>query len=109
MKLLRVPVVLFFMIFGLSAYGQDNPCSKSMIEKITSISKAENVELGQVKILFITNRFDNTNTNEKSITKKGKFHFDESLLVIDDTYFNMDKLLYFHVKKGVMVFFFQAY
>lgn len=78
MKLLRTYVVLFFLILGLSAFGQDNPCSTSMIEKITSISKAKNVELGQVKVLYISNRFDNTDTSEKSITKKLKFHFDES-------------------------------
>ncbi|TAJ11641.1 hypothetical protein DMA11_16080 [Marinilabiliaceae bacterium JC017] len=109
MKIVRNGVVLFFLIMGFTAYGQDNCNYKSMIAKIDSISKAENIEIGKVKILYVTNQFDHTQTEKKSLTDKSKFHFDGQFLVIENKYFNINKLLYFYVDDGVIEFFFQGY
>jgi hypothetical protein len=109
MRILKHIFVLFVLVVGLNAYGQDDCNSKKMITTIDSISRAENIKLGEVKILFVTNTFDKTDTDLKSLTKAGKFYFDGQFLVIEKKYFNINKLLYFYIKDGVLEFFFQGY
>lgn len=109
MKILRNGFTLFVLIIGFTAYGQDDCNYKQMITTVDSISKAKNIEIGIVKILFVTNTFDNTVTDQKSLTKVSKFHFDGQFLVIENKYFNINKLLYFYIKDGILEFFFQGY
>ncbi|MEN9443236.1 MAG: hypothetical protein RIS47_126 [Bacteroidota bacterium] len=109
MRILRNSLFLILLIIGFTAYGQDDCNYKQMITKIDSISKAKKIELGKVKILLVTNTFDKTDTDQKNLTKEGKFHFDGQFLVIEDKYFNTSKLLYFYISDGVLVFFFQGY
>jgi hypothetical protein len=109
MKILRNSFFLFVLIIGFTAYGQDNCNYKQMITTIDSISKANNVEIGKVKILFVTNTFDKTDTDQKSLTNESTFHFDGQFLVIENKYFNINKLLYFYIKDGILEFFFQGY
>lgn len=96
-------------LIGSSVCGQSNNHQKQMIAKIDSISDARNVKLGIIKAPLITNRFDNTTTEQNNLTKTGYFHFDGNFLVMDDKYFNIDKLLYFYIKQGVFEFYFQGY
>ena len=109
MKTVRNSFVLFVLIFGFTAYGQGNCNIKQMIITIDSISIVNNLEIGKVKILFVSNTFEKTDTNQKSLTKESKFHFEGQFLVIDNKYFNINKLLYFYVKDGILEFFFQGY
>lgn len=80
-----------------------------MIAKIDSISDARNTKLEIIKAPLITNRFDNTTTEQSNLTKIGYFNFDGNLLVLDDKYFNINKLLNFYIKQGVFEFYFQGY
>jgi len=109
MKIFRNLLVFIVLIIGFTAYGQDDCSYRQLVTKIDSISKAKNIEIGEVKILFVTNTFDKTDTDSKSLTKKSKYRFDKQFLVIDDKYFNINKLLYFYIKDDVLVFFFQGY
>lgn len=109
MGTLRNCIVLLALAVGLNAHGQDSCSFERMITTIDSIATAKGIELGQVNILFITNTFDKTDTDPKSLTKKRKFHFEGQFLVIDDKYFNINKLIYFRVKGRVLEFFFQGY
>jgi len=109
MKILKSSIVLFVLFFGFNSYGQDNCNYKEMTTKIDSISRLKNIELGRINILFVTNTFDKTDTDEKRLTKESKFHFDGQFLVIENKYFNMNKLLYFYIKKDVLEFYFQGY
>jgi len=107
MKILKTIIVLIVLNIGYAAYGQND--YKQMIAKIDSISKADSIIKGKVKILFVTTRFDNTETEQKSLTNVDNFHFDGPFLVIEDKYFNLNKLLYFYIEDGVLEFLFQGY
>ncbi len=80
-----------------------------MITKIDSISKAKGIERGLVRYHEVTSTFDKTSTWETKLTSINKFKFDGQFLVIEDTYFNLDKLLYFYIKKDYFEFYFQGY
>ena len=109
MNLLRKGIILILLFLGNMAYCQENSELSKIITKIDSISDANGTRLGKVKILHITNTFDNTVTDEKSLTKVGYFKFDGQFLVIEEKYFNISKLLYFQIKNGIFEFYFQAY
>jgi hypothetical protein len=109
MKTFKNFTLIIILSLGFTVYGQDNCSYKQIIAKIDSISKAKDTEIGKVKILFVTNTFDKTDTDAKSLTKESRFHFDGQFLVIEDKYFNISKLLYFYIKDGIIEFFFQGY
>lgn len=109
MKTSKILIVLFVLSIGYNAFGQDECNYRGIITKIDSISKARNIETGKVKILFVSNSFDKTDTEQKNLTKVAPFSFDGRFLVIEDKYFNLDKLLYFYIKEGVFEFFFEGY
>jgi hypothetical protein len=109
MKILKIIFVLFVLSMGYTSYGQEDCNYKQIITIVDSISKVQHIEIGKVKILFISNTFDKTDTDQRSLTKAKKFHFERQFLVIDDKYFNLNKLLYFYIKDGVFEFFFQGY
>lgn len=109
MKTLKNIVLIVSLSLGFTVYGQDNCSEKQLIAKIDSISTAKSAETGGVYILYVTNTFDKTATRPQRLTKDGKFHFDGSFLVIDDKYFNINKLLYFYINDDVVEFFFQGY
>ena len=109
MNLLRKGIILILLFLGNMAYSQENSELSKIITKIDSISDANDTRLGKVKILYITNTFDNTVTDEKSLTKVGYFKFDGQFLVIEEKYFNISKLLYFQINNGIFEFYFQAY
>jgi hypothetical protein len=109
MKILRNSFVLFVLIFGFNSYGQDNCNYKEMTTKIDSISRVKNIELGTIKILDVTNAFGKTITMQRILTKESKFHFDGQFLVTENKYFNINKLLYFYIRKDVLEFYFQGY
>lgn len=109
MKTLRKIVVFLILLTGFSAYGQNNCGYQQIITTIDSISKVKNIETGIVKVFYITNLFDETKTTIENLTYKSRFYFDGQFLVIENKYFNINKLLYFCVEEDIIEFFFQAY
>ena len=105
-------ISLFIFTFFISItllHGQDNHFTKNMISKIDSIAKVNKIKKAVVKILYITNTFDHTDTNVKSLTRINNFVFDGPFLVIENKYFNINKLLYFKIDNNYLSFYFQAY
>ncbi len=109
MKILRNVIVLFVLLIGYSAYGQSDCDCKQMIAKIDSIAKARNIENGIVKFHRVTSNGDSSTTNDFDLSKKQKFSFDGQFLVVGNSYFNMDKLLFFFIRKDYIDFYFQGY
>lgn len=109
MKIVKNIILIVTLSLGFTVYGQDDCSYKQLIAKIDSISNAKGVETGEVYILYVTNTFDKTATRPERLTKEDKFHFDGSFLVIDNMYFNINKLLYFYINDDVVEFFFQGY
>ncbi len=109
MKALMTFILLFVLGLGFSVYGQDNSCCKQMIATIDSISTANDIKTGQVVTLKVTSSFGSTDTGWSSITQETEFRFDGQFLVIENKYFNMNKLLYFYTKEGTITFVFQGY
>lgn len=109
MKLVKI--LFFFLAISLcgTAYSQNDCSYKQVIAKIDSISRARHTITGHVKILFVSNSFDKTDTEVHKLTKVSTFYFDDRFLVIEDKYFNLDKLLYFYIEEGAFEFFFQGY
>jgi hypothetical protein len=72
-----------------------------MINKIDSIAIANDIILGEVI-------FNKTTTDiGQDWTAKSEFRFDGEFLVLDGIYYNMNKLLYFYIKKDYLGFVFQ--
>lgn len=109
MKLLGTMVILIILTYGKDVKAQERCDYLTMIAKIDSLSNAKGIEKGRVNILYIHNMFDKTETCEKRLTESKKIHFEGPFLVIEDKYFNLNKLLYFYIEDGVFEFFFQGY
>lgn len=110
MQVKTITGLILLLFIGISnLWGQENLSGLQLIQKIDSISINENINKGEVKILYVSNIFDNTETREKSLTKVAHFKFDGIFLVIDDKYFNINKLLYFCVRNEKIEFYFQGY
>ena len=103
-------LVVAFFVYAGSTKAQENIISFKLIQKIDSIAKAENITQAEIKTFLVSSRFDNTATDDNyNLSKKDKFYFDGPFIVIDGTYFNVNKLLYFRKKANAFVFFFQGY
>jgi len=103
---------LFIFTFLISInllHGQNNHFTKNMITKIDSIAKVNKIKNAVVNILYITNTFDHTDTDVRSLTRINNFAFDGQFLVIEKKYFNINKLLYFKIEDNYLSFYFQAY
>lgn len=85
----------------LSLHGQCGCNVDRMIDKIDSISNVKNIHLGQV----IFNK--STNDLGQMWSEKSEFRFDGDFLVLNEVYYNMNKLLYFSIKKKYIEFAFQ--
>jgi len=109
MKTLKALVLISILSLGSNVFGQDNSSFKEMIAKIDSVSNANSIKYGRVKILNVTNSFEKTTTRDKSLTEASEFHFDGQFLVIENKYFNLNKMLYFYIEDDVIEFFFQGY
>jgi hypothetical protein len=109
MKDLKTFIFLFVLSLGFTVYGQDNSSCKQMIATIDSISKANDIKTGHVITLMVTSSFGSTDTGWNKITQENTFRFDGQFLVIENKYFNMNKLLYFYTKEDNITFFFQGY
>ena len=102
-------IVLFVLMIGFTAYGQGDYGNKQMILKIDSISKARNIENGMVKFHRVTSIGESTTTDSYDLTRKQKFSFDGQFLVIGNSYFNMNKMLFFIIRQDYIDFYFQGY
>jgi len=109
MKTLRNIIVLFVLTISYTAYGQGSCDYKQMIAKIDSISKARNIEDGMVRFHRVTSSGESTTTESSALSRKQKYSFDGQFLVIGSSYFNMEKLLFFNIRKDYIEFYFQGY
>lgn len=105
---LLLSVLILIAGFSLS-YGQCECSNKQMIVKIDSIAKARKIIQAKVYFNEVTNRFNLTATESRTLTDKDVFTFEGNFLVVDDHYFNLNKLLYFEVAVDHLAFFFQGY
>jgi hypothetical protein len=101
-------LVVLFMAFGI-ARGQNVSVSANLIRQIDSLSKARNVRTGKAIMHYVTYFGEKTDTEQRSLTKLGSFKFEGEFIVINDVYFNLNKLLYFSIQHNYFVFFFQGY
>jgi len=115
-------IFLFVLLISISVSGQKNCSASKLASQIDSISKAQNLDLGQVKYHRIVSSGANSSTTQSTpITQKGKFKVEGCLLIIGNSYYNLNKLLYFRIMEETdkknkekanvkyFVFFFQAY
>jgi len=103
-------LLLCFVSLTIGLYSQNTSSAKAMAQKIDSIAKVNDITKCEVKMNYVTTTMDKTQTEEKQIVRSKKtFKFDGEFLVFDDTYFNLNKLLYFTVKRNEIEFFFQGY
>jgi len=114
-------IFLFVLLISISVSGQKNCSASKLASQIDSISKAQNLDLGQVKYNRIVSDLDASTTQSTPITQKGKFKVEGCLLIIGNSYYNLNKLLYFRImedtdkknkekaKVKYFAFFFQAY
>ena len=100
----------FLVALTVGLYSQNTSSAKAMAQKIDSIARVNNITKCEVKMNYVTTSMDKTQTEEKQIVRfKKVFKFDGEFLVLEDTYFNLNKLLYFTVKRNEIEFFFQGY
>jgi hypothetical protein len=89
--------LIIILLSGFISVSGQNDCScKKMIEKIDSISVVKNI-----KYCYL-----NKATGHD---KKIKFVFDGPFLVLDNEYYNIEKLLSFIVREDYIEFYFQPY
>jgi hypothetical protein len=106
---MKIITVLFVLIIGFTAYGQEECGYKQMTAKIDSIAKARNIENGIVKFHRVTSNGESSTTDSYDLTKKQKFSFDGQFMVMGNSYFNMNKLLFFIIRQDYIDFYFQGY
>ncbi len=99
------------LIFSSSLIAQNNYTGNELIEKIDSITKVNKIEIAEVVFNEVTTSLNKTATSDKMILSSSNFTFDGQFLVLENTYFNLAKLLYFelNLKKKKIRFYFQAY
>jgi hypothetical protein len=90
-------------------YGQTECSVNQMIRKIDSVAKANGIEKAVVNVKIITTTLDKVVTETENVAKGDDFYFDGQFLVVDYHYFNLEKLLYFHIWRDSMVFCFQNF
>lgn len=89
------------------SFGQNSSASK-MIQKIDSIARVKNIKMAMIRTNQVSSTFDHPSTDAVMLVRKDKFFFDGEFLVVDDKYFNMNKLLYFYIRNNYFEFYFQS-
>jgi hypothetical protein len=89
------------------AFGQSDCNCKQMILTIDSIAKSRNIENASVKYKSPTSFMDKPTLENSVLSKNQKFYFKGQFLVIGDSYYNVEKLLYFNIKENYIEFFIQ--
>jgi hypothetical protein len=108
-KKLYSALTLILLLGCGTAVAQNVTSASKLIQKIDSLAKANRIYDGEVKSFVVTTSLEKTSTDTYTLGKKGSFSFDGDFLVIAETYFNMNKLLYFKIKDKSFKFFFHAY
>lgn len=100
--LLQLSIVLLITIVKVDLASAQCDCSiKQMITQIDSIANSRNIKLGRVV-------FNKTASDEEADwTLKLSYKFEGEFLVLDDTYYNLNKLLCFIIRKDYFEFAFQ--
>lgn len=109
MRTLKKFTLVIILSLGFNVYGQDNCSYQQMIAKIDSISKVKNIEQGIIKFYRVSSIGESTRTESYTLSAKRVYKFDGPFLVVEGSYFNMDKLLFFFVKEDYIEFYFQGY
>lgn len=98
-----------FLFIGTLSYGQSATDSQQLIESIQSIAKSNKLDKASVNYLSPISFYNKLGMETKTLTRVREFRFEGQFLVIEDSYFNIDKLAYFTLKKGFIDFYFQVY
>jgi hypothetical protein len=106
-KIVGIVLVLFCTL--TMAYSQVNGSTGSMIQKIDSISKVKKITNAKVYFHRVSSTGSSTTTDPFSLTGKQIFKFDGEFMVMGNSYFNMNKLLFFYIQKDYIEFYFQGY
>lgn len=94
-------IIITCLLVICSVHAQCDCTVIRMINKIDSISHVSNITIGQVV-------FNKSTSDLGQIwSDKSEFRFDGDFLVLNGVYYNMNKLLYFSVKKKYIEFVFQ--
>jgi len=86
------------------SFSQESKNVDDMISQIETIVSEQNIYKGSAKIQYIKDPF----TKSATLCSKEIFHFEGQFLVMDDLYINMQKLLYFRIKKNYIEFYFEG-
>jgi len=97
------------MYFSVVTYGQSEYSIREIVEKVDSIAEINKIDHAKIYINKVSSLGGETETRKVCIAKKQKFYFDRIFLVMDNMYFNLNKLLYFVVEEDYIEFYFQAY
>lgn len=95
-------VITICILAALSVQGQCECNVSRMIHKIDSISHADSIFLGQV---IFNKSVDDQGQIVHSF--RSEFKFDGDFMILDGIYYNMNKLLYFAIRKKYIEFVFQ--
>jgi len=111
--IMRRLVVLFVFIMIVSNLHAQNSCaSRAFSQRIDSVCNANSIKLCSVFVRSIGSVMD----SKIAESRTSHFRFDDYFLIINDnTFYNLDKLLYFHLNikperpdKNQIDFFFQG-
>ena len=105
----RILILMISLTLPIITYGQSDSFIENMIEKIDSIADVNKIDNAKIYFNKISSYGDETVTINYCVAKEQKFYFDRIFLVVNDKYFNMDKLLYFTIKENYLEFYFQSY
>lgn len=111
MKKCNFIICFILLIICISTTAQNDVSNNRIIAKIDSIAKVKNIEEGVVMFnrLKLNNGTYGLNGQNESYkySLKQKFEFDGPFIVFNESYFNIEKLLYFVVWEDYFEFHFQ--
>lgn len=101
-------ILAFFLL--IPAFGNPpSQCAEKLISQIEAIVKENGITRAEVMFHRVNSVGESTITTLTTLAKRDDFSFDGVFLVVGDTYFNMEKLLFFKLQIGYIQFVFQAY
>ncbi len=92
---------------GFSNIPKESP--HKLISQIETMATENGITRAEVMFHRVNSLGESTITTLATLAKRDDFRFEGIFLVIDDTYFNIEKLLFFKLQIGYIQFVFQAY
>jgi hypothetical protein len=101
-------VLTILLVFPASIKAQSE-CTEKLIMQIETLIKENGITRAEVMFHRVNSVGESTITSLTALAQRDSFRFEGRFLVIGDTYFNVEKLLFFKLQIGYIQFFFQAY